>query len=70
MSTWMEMAESVQSEPGPIIREFGCGRQAVEFAKHQREWFGYAVTVTPGINELFAVRHLVPLSQRAPLRLV
>ena len=42
-------------QPGRIIAEFDCGRDAVQYAKAK----GPGYTVTPGINHLFAVRELI-----------
>lgn len=69
MSIWCEMAAAVNPEPGRIIREFACASEAVHYAKRLRHE-GRQVTVTPGIDQLYAVRELVTLSQIQPLRLV
>lgn len=50
----------VKEIPGRIIAEFASALHAKLFASLLRE-DGVRVTVTPGINLLFAVRQLVPL---------
>ena len=69
MSTLHEDAQAISIEAGPILGEFSNGRMAVDFAKLCRLQ-GQQVTVTPGINQHFAVRQLVSLSQIRPLRVV
>lgn len=66
MSTWTEIAAAVSSEPGRILREFACASEAVHYAKRLRHQ-GRQVTVTPGVDQLYAVRELVTLSQIRPL---
>ena len=59
---WLQAAASMDAsddanarQPGRIVAEFDCGRDALQYAKAK----GPGYTVTPGIHHLFAVRELV-----------